>query len=204
MFQFTLPGHDKNLSKVKYEDWINASEEKVEMLINNGYKNIYLIGHSMGGVIATYLATKYRQVKKLVLAAPAFHYLNIVNDKLNIKESLKVTPKILGQYKGSEIFARFLKLNIGAVKELMALVKKYYYTPSSVICPVLILHGTEDHIVPISSTKYVYEELTKNTKKLIYINGVTHDMFKNDRKEELFYIVEDFLKHNTLGGIDEI
>lgn len=204
VFQFTLPGHDKNLSKVKYEDWINASEEKVEMLINNGYKNIYLIGHSMGGVIATYLATKYRQVKKLVLAAPAFHYLNIVNDKLNIKESLKVTPKILGQYKGSEIFARFLKLNIGAVKELMALVKKYYYTPSSVICPVLILHGTEDHIVPISSTKYVYEELTKNTKKLIYINGVTHDMFKNDRKEELFYIVEDFLKHNTLGGIDEI
>ena len=204
VYQFTLPGHDKNLSKVKYEEWIKASEEKVEMLINNGYKNIYLIGHSMGGVIATYLATKYREVKKLVLAAPAFHYLNIVNDKLNIKESLKVTPKILGQYKGAEIFARFLKLNIGATKELMTLVKKYYYTPSAVICPVLILHGTEDHLVPRSSTEYVYNELTKNTKKLIYINGINHDIFRNDRKEELFYIIEDFLKHNANGGIEEI
>ena len=204
VFQFTLPGHDKNLSKVKYEDWIKDSEEKIEMLINNGYKNIYLIGHSMGGVIATYLATKYREVKKLVLAAPAFHYLNIVNDKLNIKESLKVTSKILGQYKGNEILARFLKLNISAVKELMELIKKYYYTPSSVICPVLMLHGTEDHIVPRSSTKYVYDELTKNTKKLIYVSGVTHDIFKNDRKEELFYIVDDFLKHNTVEGIEEI
>ena len=204
VFQFTLPGHDKNLSKVKYEEWIKSSEEKVEMLINNGYKNIYIIGHSMGGVIATYLATKYRQVKKLVLAAPAFHYLNIVNDKLNIKESLKVTPKILGQYKGDEILARFLKLNISATKELMTLVKKYYNTPSSVICPVLILHGTEDHIVPKSSTKYVYEELTKNVKKLIYVRGVNHDIFKNDRKEELFYIIEGFFKHNTLGGVEEI
>lgn len=204
VFQFTLPGHDKNLSKVKYDEWIEASEEKVEMLINNGYKDIYLIGHSMGGVIATYLATKYREIKKLVLAAPAFHYLNIVNDKLNIKESLKVTPKILGQYKGNEIFARFLKLNISTTKELMELIKKYYYTPSLVICPVLMLHGTEDHIVPKSSTKYVYDELTKNTKKLIYVNGINHDIFKNDRKKELFYIIEDFFKHNIVGGIEEI
>ena len=69
VYQFTLPGHEKNLSKVKYEDWIKASEEKVEMLINRGYKNIYLIGHSMGGVIATYLATKYRNVKNKLLLA---------------------------------------------------------------------------------------------------------------------------------------
>ena len=66
VYQFTLPGHNKNLSKVKYQEWIKASESKIEWLINKGYNNIYLIGHSMGGVIATYLSTKYRQVKKLL------------------------------------------------------------------------------------------------------------------------------------------
>ena len=70
----------------KIEELIKKSEEKVEWLINNGYSNIYVIGHSMGGVIASHLATKYRQIKKLVLAAPAFHYLNVVNDDLNIME----------------------------------------------------------------------------------------------------------------------
>ena len=75
VYQFTLPGHEKNLGKVKYQEWIDASENQVKWLINNGYGSIYLIGHSMGGVIASYIATKYKEVKKLVLAAQKRYYL---------------------------------------------------------------------------------------------------------------------------------
>ena len=204
VYQFTLPGHNKNLSKVKYQEWIKKSEQKLEWLIENGYTNIYLIGHSMGGVIAAYLATKYRQVKKLVLAAPAFHYLNVVNDNLNIKESLKVAPKIIEDYGSDEVVARFLKLDISAIREFMMLVKKYYYSPKDIICPVLILQGTDDHLVPPSSSEYVYSELTKNIKKLVYIKGATHDVFKDEKKEQIYEIVDNFLKYNTIGGVDKI
>ena len=111
VFQFTLPGHKKNLSKVKYEEWINYSEEKLRWLIDNNYKSVYLIGHSMGGVIATYLATKYKEVKKLVLAAPAFQYLKVENEKLKISSSIKSTPDIVKTYGRNEIISRLLKLN---------------------------------------------------------------------------------------------
>ena len=77
VFSYTLPGHEKNLSKVNYEDWMDKSIEQVEWLIQNNYKTIYVIGHSMGGVIASFLATKYKQIKKIVLAAPAFEYLQV-------------------------------------------------------------------------------------------------------------------------------
>lgn len=204
VYQFTLPGHNKNLSKVKYQEWIKKSEEKLEWLIQNGYSNIYLIGHSMGGVIACHLATKYRQIKKLVLAAPAFHYLNVVNDDLNIKESLKVTPKIIEDYGSDEVVARFLKLDISAIREFMMLVKKYYHAPKDIICPVLILQGTDDHLVPPTSSEYVYEQLNKNTKKLVYIKGATHDVFRDEKKEQIYQIVEKFLKYNTIGGVDKI
>jgi len=204
VYQFTLPGHHKNLSKVKYQEWIKKSEEKVEWLIDNGYSNIYLIGHSMGGVIASYLATKYRQIKKLVLAAPAFHYLNVVNDDLNIKESLKVAPKVIEDYGRDEVVARFLKLDISAIREFMMLVKKYYHAPKDIICPVLILQGTDDHLVPSTSSEYVYEELTKNVKKLVYIKGATHDVFKDEKKEQIYEIIENFLKYNTIVGVDKI
>lgn len=204
VYQYTLPGHNKNLSKVIYEDWIKVSEEKVEWLIKNGYSNIYIIGHSMGGVIATYLATKYKRIKKIVLAAPAFHYLNVINDNLNIKESLKIAPKVIEEYGSDEVVARFLKLNISAIGQFMSLVKKFYHTPKNVICPVLILQGDSDHLVPMSSSEYVYNTLNKNVKKLIYIKGATHDLFKDEKQEQIFEIVEDFLKYNTVGGIDKI
>lgn len=204
VFQYTLPGHDRNLSKVKYEDWITKSEEKVEWLINKGYTSIYLVAHSMGGVIATYLATKYKQIKKLVLAAPAFHYLNVVNDDLNIKESLKSAPKVIEQYGSDEVVGRFLKLNISAVGEFMKLVKEYYNYPKDVSCPVLLLQGDSDHLVPISSSKYVYGKLEKNVKKLIIIKGANHEVFKSEKQEQIFEIVNNFLKFGTMGGVKEI
>ncbi len=203
VYQFTLPGHDVNLSKVNYEDWINASEEKLNLLIKSGYKKIYIIGHSMGGVIATYLATKYKQVKKLVLLAPAFHVLNITNEEINIKESLKKIPKIIDDYK-DEIIGRFLKLDMGAVKELMTLVKTYYSVPKSIKCPVLILQGEEDHIVPKSSSEYVYSESNSSLKKLIFIKSVDHEICKSERREEVFEIIEEFLKYTVEGGIKSI
>lgn len=195
VFQFTLPGHDKNLSKVEHQEWVTESANQVEWLIKNGYSKIYLIGHSMGGVIATYLSVKYKQVKKLVLAAPAFHYLNVIKDDLNVSESLKAAPKILKDYGSDEIIARILKLNVSVVKEFMDLVKEYYDYPKELTCKLLILQGKGDNLVPISSSEYVYESAKTKDKKLILLDDVTHEIFRSKKKEDIFKIVEKFLKY---------
>jgi len=204
VYQFTLPGHNRNLSKVKYQEWISASEKEVEWLIGKGYNNIYLIGHSMGGVIATYIASKYKEIKKLVLAAPAFQYLSVVKENLNITKSLQITPKVIKTYGGDEIVARFLKLNPGSIREFMSLVKHYYDYPRDVYCPVLIIQGKNDNLVPLSSSEYVYNTVKSKTKKLIYVKDLTHDVFRGKNELEIYNIVEDFFKHNIKGGIDNI
>ena len=191
VYQYTLPGHRKNLSKVKSTEWIESSEKMIEWLITKGYHKIYLIGHSMGGVIATYLASKYKEVKKLVLAAPAFHYLDVKDKNLNIPESLKMIPKVVKTYGGDEIVSRMLKLNINAIGEFMTLVRDYYDFPKDVNCPTLILQGNNDNLVPLSSSKYVYESIKLKKKDIIYIDDLTHDVFKN---EKTYRIVEKFLK----------
>lgn len=195
VFQFTLPGHDKNLSKVEHQEWVTESANQVEWLIKNGYSKIYLIGHSMGGVIATYLACRYKQVKKLVLAAPAFHYLSVIKDDLNIGESLKVAPKIIKDYGSDEIIARILKLNVSVLKEFMDLVKDYYDYPKELTCKLLILQGKSDNLVPVSSSEYVYENAKTKDKKLILLDDVTHEIFRSEKKEDIFKTVEKFLKY---------
>lgn len=194
VFQFTLPGHEKNLSKIERTEWIKSSEEFVEWLIQNGYNRIYLIGHSMGGVIATYLASKYGEVKKLVLAAPAFQYLNVIKDDLNVSKSLKKTPKILKEYGSDEIIARLLKFDLSVVKEFMELVKEYYDCPKNVTCRTLILQGKNDNLVPVSSAEYVYSNIKSKKKTIVYLDGVTHDIFRDENKLEIFELVERFLK----------
>ena len=87
VFTFTLPGHERMIiDKVTREDWIKKAEDEIEKIINANYKEVYVIGHSMGGVIASHLASKYKEVKKLVLAAPAFHYLAFTGDHVDVIE----------------------------------------------------------------------------------------------------------------------
>ncbi len=204
VFQYTLPGHEKNFSKVTYDKWVSYSKKEIEWLISKGYDSIYLIGHSMGGVIATLLATEYKQVKKLVLAAPAFQYLHVVKNNINLHESLNVTPKVIKTYGGSEIVARFLKLNPQAIKEFMSFVKKYYDCPKKLNTTLLILQGKNDDIVPLSSSEYVYDSALSKDKKLIYLNNVTHDIFRCKRKYEIFDIILKFLKYGLKSGIDNL
>lgn len=201
IYQFTLPGHIGRIRHVKYQEWIDASENMVKKLIDNGYSRIYLIGHSMGAVIATYLAGSYIEVKKLVLAAPAFHYFKNEGDKVDIKESLKVIPKLLKEYGTSEIMDRFIKTGLGPVKEFMSLVKELYNSPKDITCPTLVIQGKKDDVAPLTSSKYVYNNLSSNLKRLEYFDEVNHDVFRKKRKEEIFKLVEDFLKNKKEGGI---
>lgn len=186
VFQFTLPGHDKRMFQhVKKEDWIKCCEEHVELLIKNGYKRIYLIGHSMGGVLACYLASKYKEVKKVVLAAPAFKYMTFGGDEFKLFHALRNTPKLFKDYGKDVLLPRAIMFPVSVVKEFMALSDGSQDLPSKVNCPVLLFHGTKDDVVPIASSEYVYNNVTSNKKELVILNDVTHDIFRSNEIDNI-------------------
>lgn len=192
VYSFTLPGHKKRTFKtVKYQEWIKESEDMLNRLINYGYKDIYLIGHSMGGVIATYLASKYKRVKKLVLAAPAFNYL-VANDESNAIEKMKKGMDAIKNNDKDEILTRFLKLPLTSINEFVKLVKKYKKSYLEVKIPVLIVQGDMDTLVPLESSLNIYEELLSKKKKIVVLKNITHDIFRED-SEEAFVEIEKFL-----------
>ena len=193
VFTFTLPGHDKlKINNVTKEDWIKAGEKQIEKIIKNGYKSIYIIGHSMGGIIASHLASKYKEVKKLVLAAPAFKYLSFKEDKIDIVESIKKVPKLFIDYDSDIVISRILKAPILTIKEFMDLAETHTNDVKNITIPTLILHGTKDELVPVDSVNYVYDNIGSSSVTLIELNEITHEVFTNDRYEEIKKIIINF------------
>ena len=197
VFTFTLPGHEKHVvSGVKYQDWINESKKQMEFLINSGYKEIYLVGHSMGGVIAAYLAQEYPQVKKLVLAAPAFRYFAFEDGKVNIKgfnETLKKLPSVFKDEGQSVMIERIRKTPIPTMVEFTNLVNKYQGCIKKVSCPVLTIHGLSDRVVPEVATNLVFDSVSSKTNILVNIKDVPHGCFVKKRGEEVKKVISDFL-----------
>ncbi|MGM9876477.1 MAG: alpha/beta hydrolase [Bacilli bacterium] len=195
VFTYTLPGHNKSIiNNVTKDDWIKKSEYQIEKIINHGYKDIYVIGHSMGGVIASYLASKYKEVKKLVLAAPAFQYFKFENNKINILESIKVVPNLFKDYDKSEVISRIFKVPVSTIREFTSLVKEHHDDIKNIKCPTLIIHGTKDEIVPNSSTTYVYDNIKSSSVMLVEFENLTHDLFINDRYDEVKNLIINYFK----------
>lgn len=196
-FNFTLPGHEKMLfNKITRNDWINSCKEHLEMLINNGYKNIYVLGHSMGGVLACILASEYKEVTKLVLAAPAFKYLTFEEENFKFLTALKNSPKLFEDYKKQEVVSRVLQFPVSVIKEFMALIEENYNTPKTINIPTLIIQGKHDIIVPIKSAEYVYDSINTEKKKLVLLENVTHDIFRSQKVNETCVLIDNFFKED--------
>lgn len=196
VFTFTLPGHTgENIKKITHKDWIKKSEDKVNFLIEHGYKNIYVIGHSMGGVIACYLASKYSEIKKLVLAAPAFKVTGHETGKWKISKVIKEVPKIFEQYGFKLIKDRMTKIPMNFYSEFLVLTDKYKNVPKQITIPTLLIWGKEDKIVPPETGKDLLEKLDTKYKKLVIFSETTHDIFRENKKEEATKYIEKFLKN---------
>lgn len=198
VFTYTLPGHEKLIvSGVKYPAWLEESINQIEFLLKHNYKEIYVIGHSMGGVIASHLASIYPQIKKLVLVAPAFRYFYFKDGKINltnIGNTIKNFPGLFKNMGTEKVIERISKTPITTMLEFAKLVSDHQHDIEKVSCPILIIRGLEDKVVPPESTEFVYNSVKSTSNTLINIKDVTHDCFKGKRNNEIKEIITTFLR----------
>lgn len=195
VFTFTLAGHDGLFkSNMTGNDWIKSTTDMMDFLIQNGYKNIYVIGHSMGGVLGAMMASRYKEVKKLVLVSAAFRFLKFNEDDLNVVNFIKAATQIAKDYPTDEVITRFLKMPIPAVKEFSGLVHDNQNALDNILVPTLVIQGNCDDMVPLETASFIYDRIPSNNKKILVYDGVNHDVFRSDKKEVITNDIIAFLK----------
>ncbi|MBW0594742.1 alpha/beta hydrolase [Mycoplasmopsis anatis] len=72
IYSINLPAHGKSQTSEELNDIYAYCDVVVDFIKNKQLKNIYLIGHSMGGLIATMIYEKIKEIiDKVLLIAPA-------------------------------------------------------------------------------------------------------------------------------------
>ena len=178
----TLPGHNKDrFSKATKEDFIKSVDDEIKTLVNVGYKKIYVIGHSMGGILTTYLAGKYKEIKKIVLINAAFLYANTKQGDPRDSKLKVIIDKVMRT--SPSIFLEFTKL----VKDS----KKYL---KDVKCDTLILRSMKDEVVPMEAADLIYKTIPTTKKYLTNIKDGKHTVLSSSKKEVTSVYIESFLK----------
>lgn len=190
VYAWTLPGHNHDrFSDAKIDDWKNFLDEKMQGLINRGYRTIYVIGHSMGGILTTYLAGKYQEIKKIVLINAAFDYINFKQNKDDLKNN--------DTSKYSHLWQKMLRTSPFMLNEFRKLVKESENYLPKVHVDTLILRSMRDEIIPYDVGNMIYNRIQSKNKYLTDVKDASHVLLSGDKKEIASIYIEHFLK----GGL---
>ncbi len=183
----TLPGHNHDrFSDASVDDWKKSIDDLMTKLIKNGYKTIYVVGHSMGGILASYAASKYKEIKKVVFVNAAFDYLNFKQNKKDIKD------KDFAKY--SHLWQKALRTSPFMVNEFRKLVKESNEFLKKVDCDTLILRSVRDEIIPYEVGDLIYSEINSKNKYLVDITEASHVVLSGEKKDKVSKYIELFLK----------
>lgn len=161
-------------------EWIARCEARMQEAFRQS-SEVILVGFSMGGVIASRLASVF-QVKMLVLVAPAFRYLDFEKVARSITRSVTGKPK---DEKPSSAQTRAFREVVASCKDAVSRVR----------CPVLMIHGTDDEVIDPASSHEAFAKIPTEHKRLIYIEGARHRLLYDGQLEETAdAIILDFLE----------
>lgn len=170
--------------------WVDTADKYIKHYIDNDYR-VDVIGYSMGGVIASYLSSKHK-INRLVLLAPAFNYFHIENITNIILKSSKKILTSSSDNSGSKLPASFYE-------SFSSLVKNLKYSINSVNIPTLIIHGDEDEVIPLRSSLYAIDKIPHDNKRLIILNKGHHRLIQDKNvNNEVYQLIKLFLNKDIL------
>lgn len=142
---------------------------------------IFLLGESQGGFVSAYAAAKRgREMKGLILFYPAFILQDDAKARLLEDGSFPVSSLIMGMRVGKKYNEDAASFDI-------------YDMIGEFKGDVLMIHGTNDAIVPLSYSKRA--EKIYNSAKLIELKGQRHGFTGNGRKKAVDLTVEFLSSH---------
>ncbi len=201
--RYDLRGHGQSQGKrgkLKHHQLMIEDLHALVLEEKKSAKKIFLIGHSMGGLIVNMYAVKYHDVDGIISsAAPSYFIKDVLpfrfigyrwlgflakktdfaDDQLSriksVEDAYVADPLVLKKF----YFSLAGNMFVGGVRFLNKNMKNYQ-------TPVLILHGSHDKIVPYTFSERLFNLIPIEDKEIIIYKDNYHEIFNDLEKERVY------------------
>ena len=195
-----LAGHgvdENNLMRTTKDDWFNSVLDGFYIL-RGACEKIFVVGHSMGGLLTLKLAAEKNLSKIVTLAAPIF-----IDDGLGLKnlppkefcgnacivqprKKLNDVPQA-----ANEVYKKTPLISVHELVELIDDAKKFLPT---VTAPILIMHGEDDHTAQPRSARFIMDNVGSPIKKIVTVPNAGHLLPLDENRDFVFDEILNFLR----------
>ena len=164
-FDFSYVGESSGkFADITYSGEVEDLRAAYELMRNRHSGKIAIFGSSMGGTVALMFAAAERQVAALATLAAPLHPENFPKRVLSPAGLERWRKRGFTRYNGQ-------RLNVNMLEDLESI--DVPGAARSIQCPVLILHGDADEVVPVAEAHELHGCL-KNSQRLSILEGGDH------------------------------
>lgn len=213
--RYDIRGHGQSQGKrgslKSYHQTIDDLHELVNEEKKMNPKKVFILGHSMGGLIVDMYAVKYHDIDGVIVSAAPSHFIkdvlpfriigyrclgwlpkktNFADDQLarikSVEEDYVADPLNLKKF----YFSLAGNMFVGGVRYLNRRIDQFD-------APVLFMHGGTDKIVPKEFSERMYNIVPSRDKQLKIYPESYHEIFNDLDKEKAFADVIAWLDEHT-------
>jgi len=202
-----IPGHVESFSEYD-EDlarMVNSIKSRTDV------KSLFVIGHSMGGLIALrHAARKGTEISGTVVSAPLIdvavpvpaHKLMIARVGARMAPRMRLDNEINPSYlsRDPEVGRAYAadplvnrKVSAKWFAEAQQAMHEAEEWAPQIKIPVLVMHGTEDRLASVEATRRIFEQIGSDDKELEILSGYYHELFNEPERHEIFKRVTKWL-----------
>ncbi len=213
---FDHRGHGKSDGLRGYVERFAYFLNDLHMFLNllrnkHGYVRIFIVGHSVGGTIATAYATRHQQeFDGLILSGAtlrpgsslspakivAARLLSVILPKIGVDvidaSAISQNQTVVDAYVDDPLVYRGkIRARLGA--ELIAAMQELPGMAHHIKLPILIMHGTADRLSDPSGSKLLYQKVSSEDKTLKLYTDFYHEIFNEPGQVQVFKDMEEWL-----------
>jgi len=194
-----IPGHGtrwQDLNTVKWKEWTEKSAHEFNAL-RNECSHVLIFGLSMGGANALYTAAHQPgQVTGIVLVNPMIHIKDLAIHFIDlIKHIVPKRPSVGDDIKKpSTTEWGYDALPAKGVAQLNRLLKASRAVLPAISVPTLLFHSSEDHVLPVSNTEIIMNEIGSARKERIELHNSYHVATLDFDNEKIFKHSLEFIE----------
>jgi len=192
----------EDLIGITFNDWQTDAQIGLKKLQQECNK-LFVVGHSMGGLLTLILAAQYQQINGIVTWAAPVSAKSRTLTFFPFITKIPISRKaILGKYyfspseelkKQGWVGYDWIPTSIGI--NFIEGIKTLKKSLPKVKCPALIIQGTKDEMVSSKCPYIIYKTINSTKKDLWLVEGADHPIMNNEEcKTELFLRTITFLK----------
>lgn len=209
VYALDLPGHGKSGGRPGYiadfSDYLAVAEQYLQQVkANISGQPLFLLGHSMGGLIsASFLPQHQSAFSGALLSGAAvqsplkpppiqlliIRLLSLLMPKLGVLQldasQVSRDPDVVRRYEEDPLNYHG-KVSARSVAELFAAMQALRGNAARIKLPLLIMHGSEDSMAAPEGSQYLYQACGSIDKTLKIYPGLYHEIFNEPEKQQIY------------------